>query len=205
MNTRRPNRRRSFAALAVIGALSAFVFSGAYFSSQDETDFQELEAGTIVVSLTDKGSWIGNYGNLLPGASVTSPIAVANTGTAALVYAISADASDDLATAAGDPGDFLAALRLQVYDGSCTSGTALLDSDVRMNDLGEVRGNPAPYTDSGDIYIAAGGSDDLCVEVTFVDNDAEQNELQAATAQLTLTFDATQIDNNGSIASPPAP
>jgi spore coat-associated protein N len=196
----RRNRRRALAAVALVGALSAFAFSGAYFSSDDETGFDQLEAGTIVISSTDTGTWTGNYGNLLPGASVTSPITVDNDGTAALVYAISAEASDSLS---GDlSGTFLQALRLQIFDGSCTTGTALLGSNVRMNNLGTIRGDPAAYTQTGDVYMPVDGSDDLCVKVTFVDTGEKQDELQAATADLTLTFEATQIDNNGSIAAP---
>jgi hypothetical protein len=205
-----PRRRRgALAAISVAGLIAVFAFSAAWFSSEDEIDFQELEAGTIVISATETGTWTGDYGNLLPGAQVTTDINVANTGTAALVYAISGSATDALATSsAGDDGDFLKALRLQIAPGDCDGNSfsgALLGNDVRLDDLGVIRGDTAPYTQDGDIYIASGEDQDLCVRVTFV-NDGEQNELQAATAEMTLTFSATQIDANGSIASPaPAP
>jgi hypothetical protein len=202
-------RRGALAAISVTGLIAVFAFSAAWFSSEDETDFQELEAGTIVISTTETGNWTGNFGNLLPGAQVNSDITVENTGTAALVYAISGSATDDLAAPSeGDAGDFLAALRLQIAPGECDGNSfsgALLDSDVRLNDLGLIRGNTDPYTQAGDLYLAAGDDQDLCVRVAFV-NDGDQNDLQAATAQLTLTFQATQIDADGSIASPaPAP
>ena len=65
-------------------------------SSTDTSDFTTLTAGTIVISSTPAtATWSGAYSNLLPGASATADVNVANTGTAGLVYAIAGTASVD--------------------------------------------------------------------------------------------------------------
>lgn len=205
MANRKLERRekRTLGVLAISGIVGAFAFSSAYFSSQDTTDFAQLQAGTIVIDSTSPASWTGDYGTLLPGAVITSDINVKNDGTAALAYAISGEASDD--TVGLD-----AALGLKIYEGTCPGdgdfgGATLLIGGLTFADLegGSVLvGDPDPYADPGDRYLAAGDDEDLCVRAQFTNSGSEQNALQGATADLTLTFDATQIDANGSVASP---
>jgi hypothetical protein len=192
-------RGKRIAAVVVIGgSLAGFAFSSAYFSSTDTSDFTTLTAGTIVIGSTPAtATWSGAYSNLLPGASATADVNVANTGTAGLVYAIAGTASVDTA-------GFDAALGLKVYDGLCSSlnfNTATpLNSATTFADLAsttDLVGDSAPYTQAGDVYLAAGTDADLCVRVTFVNSGTPQDALQGATADLSLDFNATQINAAG--------
>jgi len=196
--------RRAKRALAVVligGSLAGFAFSSAYFSSTDTTNFTQLTAGTIVISSTPAtATWSGAYANLLPGASATADVNVANTGTAGLVFAIAGTAS------VGTVG-FDGALALKLYDGLCSSvnfGTATpLNAATTFATIAsttDLVGSSAPYTQAGDIYLAASSNKNLCVRVTFVNSGTPQNTLQGATADLSLDFNATQINAAGDVA-----
>jgi hypothetical protein len=196
--------RRAKRALAVVligGSLAGFAFSSAYFSSTDTSDFTQLTAGTIVISSTPAtATWSGAYSNLLPGASATADVNVANTGTAGLVFAIAGSASVDTV-------GFDSALGLKVYSGLCSSldfSTAIpLNSATTFATIAspsDIVGDSAPYTQTGDVYLASSTSKDLCVRVTFVNSGSPQDSLQGATADLSLDFNATQIDAAGNVA-----
>lgn len=193
--------KRAAAVVVIGGSLAGFAFSSAYFSSTDTTDFTQLTAGTIVIDSTPStATWSGAYSNLLPGASATADVNVANTGTAGLVFAIAGTASTDTV-------GFDSALGLKVYDGLCSSlnfNTATpLNSATTFADLAttsDVVGDSAPYTQTGDIYLASTSSKNLCVRVTFANSGSPQDALQGATADLSLDFNATQINAAGDVA-----
>ena len=193
--------KRIAAVVVIGGSLAGFAFSSAYFSSTDTTDFTQLTAGTIELSSTPAtATWTGAYSNLLPGASATADVNVANTGSAGLVFAIAGTASTDTV-------GFDSALGLKVYDGLCSSlnfNTATpLNSATTFADLAsttDLVGDSAPYTQTGDIYLAASSDKDLCVRVTFVNSGSPQDTLQGATADLSLDFNATQINAAGDVA-----
>ncbi len=196
--------RRAKRALAVVligGSLAGFAFSSAYFSSTDTSDFSQLKAGTIIISSTPAtATWSGAYSNLLPGASATADLNVANTGSAGLVFAIAGTASVDTA-------GFDSALGLKVYDGLCSSlnfNTATpLNSATTFATIAsttDIVGDSAAYTQTGDIYLASSSSKNLCVRVTFVNSGSPQDALQGATADLSLDFNATQINAAGDVA-----
>jgi len=202
--------RRAKRALAVVligGSLAGFAFSSAYFSSTDTSNFTQLTAGTIVISSTPAtATWSGAYSNLLPGASATADVNVANTGTAGLVYAIAGIASVDYPGPGAGPG-FDSALGLKVYDGLCSSldfNTATpLNAATTFATIAsttDIVGDSAPYTQTGDVYLASSSDKDLCVRVTFVNSGSPQDALQGATADLSLDFNATQINAAGDVA-----
>jgi hypothetical protein len=193
--------RRILAVLTIAGSLGAFAFSSAYFSSTDTTDFATLEAGTIVIDATNSTvTWTGAYDNLLPGASATADLTVQNTGTAGLVYAIAG-------TGTVDTVGFDSALTLKLYAGACN--TLNFNTATPLNaattfatiaTTADVVGDSAPYSQTGDRYIAAAGSESLCVRVSFTNSGSPQNGLQGATADLSLDFNASQIDAAGSVS-----
>jgi len=193
--------KRAAAVVVIGGSLAGFAFSSAYFSSTDTTDFTQLTAGTIVISSTPAtATWSGAYSNLLPGASATADVNVANTGTAGLAFAIAGTASVNTA-------GFDSALGLKIYNGLCSSlnfNTATpLNSATTFATVAsttDIVGSSAPYTQTGDIYLAATSNKDLCVRVTFVNSGSPQNALQGATANLSLDFNATQINAAGDVA-----
>jgi hypothetical protein len=193
--------KRAVAVVLIGGSLAGFAFSSAYFSSTDTSDFTTLTAGTIVISSTPAtATWSGAYSNLLPGASAAADVNVANTGTAGLVFAIAGTASVDTV-------GFDTALGLKVYNGLCSSlnfNTASpLNSATTFADLAsttDLVGDSAPYTQTGDIYLASTSDQDLCVRVTFVNSGSPQDTLQGATADLSLDFNATQINAAGDVA-----
>ena len=191
--------RRLMIVLPLAGLLGAFLFSSAYFSDEGVTNVAQLEAGTIEISATGSGTWVGNYDNLLPGAVVTTDVNVLNAGSAALVYSISADAD-------ATPAEFAAAVGVKIYVGACSGvdfATATPLADGTLDSLsGVILGDPAPYAQAGDRYLDAGADEDLCLRVQFVNDETPQDTLQGATADLTLTFQATQIDADGSVATP---
>ncbi len=126
-----------------------------------------------------------NVTNMFPGASGTQTIAVANSGTGSLRYAMSTGATN------GDGKGLAAQMNLTIQAGTCAApGSTLYSGALDAAALGSnVQGN-----DPGDRTVAAGNTDNLCFSWDFPLGSG--NGFQNATTTATFTFDAEQTANN---------
>ena len=181
-----PRRRRRGMLALLLGlttlSLGAGAFSLAIFTDTDSTD-GTFASGTIdIVSSPDFDLSVPA---LMPGDSATAALTIANSGSGAFRYAMTADA----------PGVLGGALTLTVktlgtscaaFDGTAVSGPTILDNASF--------GSPTTGNDAGDRPLAAGANEVLCFRVTLPQGSG--NALQGQTTTATFTFDAEQTANN---------
>ena len=209
-------------ALAGIGITS--LTTNALFTDR-ETTAGDLLTGTVDLSLGDFSFQMPD-GGMAPGDVVVQPVTVTNSGSLALRYAVSFDATNGTGSAAptndagaGVPGtgDLRSVLTLQVFHvadaAGCTKDVALpADStqwgqhqDLTVADFTPILGDPTVGPQAGDSELIGGGSatQTLCVRLSM-DKDSAGNEYQNTTAVIDLKFDAEQVVNNTATPTPPA-
>ena len=121
-----------------------------------------------------------------PGQSGSATLAVTNSGTMALRYALSTSATN------GDSKDLRSQLQLTITAGTCPgSGSPLYGAGA----LGSAAfGSATQGADTGDRALAAGASENLCFAWSLPSNTA--NSYQSATTTATFTFAAEQTVAN---------
>lgn len=177
-----PRRRRRFAALAGFALLTASLGAGAIslaLFTDTETANGSFTAGKI--DLTTNKTTLFNVGSLMPGDRIAADIAVANSGTEALRYAIST-------TSDGSP--LAAALTVSVYANNDCSGTALATGGFGAALLG----SSTAGQNTGDRTLAGAASETLCFAVELP--KTADTSLENASAAVTFVFDAEQTKNN---------
>lgn len=183
--SRRLKSRRALGAILVAssiatvgaGAMSLAVFTNSQASQGAWT------TGTIVLGVTPATAFTAT--GVMPGASGSQDITVANNGTGALRYALST-------TATNTDGKGLASqLTLTISTGTCAApGTQLYGSALGAAAFG----SSAQGAQAGDRTVAAGASENLCFAWSFP--LASGNAYQSAATTATFTFDAEQTANN---------
>jgi predicted ribosomally synthesized peptide with SipW-like signal peptide len=190
----------TLSALFMLSINSGLMASLALFTDQ-ETDDSTFSSGSIILDDVKIDSMNLTTSNMMPGDSVRGPVTVENDGTAQLRYAVSqtstnADSKslytylllvirteDTGAGAFGTDGDYC----------DDANGTVVRASSA-MGASGNLVGNPAQGSHSGDRTLAAAANEVLCFYVTL--DSAAPNSVQAATTTTTFTFDAEQTANN---------
>ena len=213
------SRWRRLGATAAIFALAGLgitsLTTNALFTDR-ETTAGDLLTGTVDLSLGDFDFTLPD-GGMAPGDVVVQPVTVTNTGSLALRYAVSFDATNGTGTAnpgnGAEPevpgtGDLRDVLTLQVFhvaEGGCTA-EATLPADgtqwgeqqgLAVADFTPILGDPAVGPQAGDSEMLGGGTaaQTLCVRLSM-DRDSAGNEYQNTTAHVALKFDAEQVVNN---------
>jgi hypothetical protein len=182
---RRTKRRRALFAIllgASFATLGAGAMSLAIFTDSDASD-GTWTSGTIILNVTPATSF--NVNNIMPGDTGSQTLAVANTGTGALRYAMTSTADNT------DGKGLRAQLDLTIQAGTCAAPGATLYSG---NLNGAALGNVAQGAQAGDRNVASGGTDNLCFSWSFP--LTSDNSYQNATTTATFTFDAEQTANN---------
>ena len=177
----------AFTALAGGTMLSMALFT------DTETDDSTFTTGTIVLDATKIAALDLTSAALMPGDSVTSSVTVENDGTAQLRYAVSQSSTNGDTQALFDA--LLLVVREDDVDGGCddADGTVLRAS-AAIGESGNLVGNPAQGSHTGDRTLAAGASEVLCFYVSLGIN--APNSSQGATTTTTFTFAAEQTANN---------
>lgn len=179
----------AFGALAVVGTL-------AVFTDQDTNGLNVFTAGTIDLTESPTSALV-TFNNMLPGDSVTSPLALSNAaGSSDLRYAISATATNADSKALKDA----LVLEIRTIDATAPStpcddfdGTQLYSGDLDST-AGKLVGDSTQGAQAGDRALAAGASETLCFRVTLPGTTG--NSYKLATTTATFTFDAEQTRNN---------
>jgi hypothetical protein len=183
----RRNRRRMLVAMLLAsslatvgaGAMSLAVFTDSKASTGAWT------TGTIVLGVTPAAAFSAT--NIMPGDAGAQVIAVQNTGTGALRYAVSTVIS-------GDTKGLAAQMTLNITTGA-VSGTTCTGTSIYTGTLSAAAlGNPAQGADAGDRAVAAGATDNLCFAWTFP--KASGNAFQGAATNASFNFAAEQTANN---------
>ena len=220
------SRWRRLGATAAIFALAGLgitsLTTSALFTDRESTA-GDLLTGTVDLSL-GSFSFTMPDGGMAPGDIVVQPVTVSNTGSLALRYAVSFDASSGSGTAtpvndagAGvtGTGDLRTVLTLQVFhvadDAGCTKEAALpadasqwgQHQNLSVADFTPILGDPSVGPQTGDSEMLGGGTaaQTLCVRLSM-DKDSAGNDFQNTTAHIDLKFDAEQVVNNTTAPTP---
>ncbi|MBT0994122.1 M73 family metallopeptidase [Cellulomonas sp. DKR-3] len=196
-------RRRVWATITVVGLAALGITSlttSAFFTDEDTTN-DAITTGTIDIASTELDFGVP-VDNMLPGASVVSPITVSNEGSLRYQYALEYNGADGAGTGSGNLTD---QLRVRVYAlaaAQCTlPNTNVAVTENRLDSVGDAWGLPAADTDLiGEVgvdeatdnrFLSAGASEELCVRVDF--SSAAGNEYQDTSATVNLGFWARQL------------
>jgi hypothetical protein len=183
--SRRRSRRRALVAMLLAsslatvgaGAMSLAVFTDSKASSGSWT------AGTVILGVAPATAFTA--AGILPGDTGSQTIAVSNTGTGALRYAMTSSSTNT------DTKGLAAQMTLTIKLGTCAAPTTTVYTGALS---AAALGNPAQGADAGDRAVAAGATDNLCF--TWLFPLASGNAFQTATTTATFTFAAEQTANN---------
>ncbi len=183
----RESRRRRRGVLALLLGLTTISLGAGMFSLAIFTD-SDASTGTFAsgtIDITSSPTVAFTVTAMVPGDSDTQALTIANAGTAALRYAMTAAAPDVL-------GGTLT-LEVRTLGASCAAfdGTVVLAATTLD---GAAIGDPTQGADTGDRTLAAAASEVLCFRVSLP--IATGDALQGQSSSATFTFDAEQTANN---------
>ncbi|MBI3745612.1 MAG: hypothetical protein HY264_03655 [Chloroflexi bacterium] len=187
-NSKTGSRRRRVGLIALLAG-SALLTLGSSISTlavftDSKTATGSFSAGTV--SLTLSPTTVFTAAAVFPGDAGTQTVAVTNSGTGTLRYAVTTSATN--ADGLGLAGQ----LQLTIATGACpVSGTVLYGPAA----LGSAAfGNPATGNQSGDRVLAGGASENLCFAWSLPSGTG--NAFQGAATTATFTFASEQTANN---------
>jgi hypothetical protein len=182
---RRTRRRRALLVVllsASVATLGASAMSLAVFTD-NAASAGAWTSGSVVLGVTPGVTF--DAVNILPGDTGSQTVAVSNTGTGDLRYAVSTTFTN------ADGKGLAAQLQLTIRAGTClAAGATLYSGSLAIAALGSNVQGSHP----GDRLVAAGATDSLCFAWTFPTGSG--NAFQSAAASATFTFDAEQTANN---------
>jgi spore coat-associated protein N len=196
-------RRRVWATVTVVGlaALGVTSLTTSAFFTDEDTASDAITTGTVDIASGDLDFSVP-VDNMLPGASVVSPITVNNEGSLRYQYAVQYRGANGAGTGTGT---LTQELRVRVYRlaaADCTlPNTNVSIAADRLDSVGDAWGLPGADADliglvgvdegEGNRFLSAGESEELCVRVDF--SPAAGNEYQDTSATLHLGFWARQL------------
>ncbi|MFT4083269.1 MAG: SipW-dependent-type signal peptide-containing protein [Nocardioides sp.] len=192
MAEHRDRRRRSTVRLRALLALGAVAALGVGGTWAQWTDSATVEGITITTggldlqidgedSVDDVDDGVGlSVSGMVPGSTTAAVLTVTNSGTVALGYTAAAAASTGSELAGVLTVDVSAGGTVSGSGTSatCTGGTAVDTGTLTTSIVSAAR------------TLAAGASEELCVQVTLPTDAA--SSLQSASTTVTLTFTASQ-------------
>jgi len=181
-------RRRRRGILALFAATAALSIGTGAFSLAVFTDTDNASGAftTGTVDIATSPATLFTVSGIVPGDSGSATLTVANSGTAALRYAMTSSSTDT------DSKGLRDALLLEVRPGTCPTASAAIFGSAAIS--GAAFGNPAQGAQGGDRTLAAAASEDLCFMWSLP--LATGNGYQDATTTTTFTFSAEQTANN---------
>ena len=190
-NTSRSIRRagsRRLGILALLAGSTLLTLGSGLSTLAVFTDSKNATASfsTGTVSLTLSPTTVFSAAAVFPGDSGTQTVAVTNSGTGSLRYAVTTSATNT------DGLGLAAQLQLTIATGACpVTGTVLYGAAA----LGSAAfGDPATGNQSGDRVLAGGASENLCFAWSLPSGTG--NAFQGATTTATFTFASEQTANN---------
>ena len=181
-------------ALATSGL--AALTSGAFFTDTDSVTGNSFTTGTVQLTATPASAAV-TMGSMAPGDVKVGTVSIANTGSLAERYSMVSTADNT------DGKGLAAALQTTVKVGvtDCTpagfgvSGTVVYGPGVFGSATGtKIFGDATQGAQPGDRTLAAGASENLCMQVSLPTTTGDG--LQGATTTATFTFNSEQTLNN---------
>ncbi len=190
-DTASPGRRSSRRRLGILALLlgSAVLTLGSGISTLAVfTDSKNATASfsTGTISLTLSPTTVFTAAAIFPGDSGTQTVAVTNSGTGSLRYALTTIATNT------DGLGLATQLQLTIAAGACPVSATVLYGAAALGSASF--GNPATGSQSGDRVLAGGASENLCFAWSLAQGTG--NAFQGATTTATFTFASEQTANN---------
>ena len=182
----------SVAILAFAGALF-LIASLALFTDQATTTDNVFSTGTIDIAASPATAAV-TMPAMAPGDEVTAPMLLANNGTLELRYSALSTTTEDVLAA-----QLVLSIREGVTPANCTDANwDASGTQIYSGVLGTMAGTPlfgsnAQGSQPGDRVLAAGASENLCVNVTL---PLSATGVEGLSTTATFTFDAEQTVNN---------
>ena len=184
--------RKSLVVLVVAGLLASLgLLASAVFTATATVDNNTFTTGTLTLTATPATAAL-TLNSIVPGDSVTAPIAVNNAGSLDLRYAMTSNSTNV------DSKNLATVMLLGIKTGvtTCTTGgfsangTTLYTGTLTAASFG----NPAQGSQAGDRALAAAANETLCFQATLPLTTT--NAYQGAATTTTFTFTAEQTANN---------
>jgi predicted ribosomally synthesized peptide with SipW-like signal peptide len=183
------------ATLALLGvAVSGFMIASlALFTDSETVDSNVFTTGTVDIA-TSPTTAAFSPGAMAPGDEVTATIAVTNSGTLSLRYALTSTTTENVLAS-----QLQLTVRVGVTDCSVAnwdaSGTEVAATDILGSTTTDpVFGSVAQGAQAGDRTLAPAGSENLCMHVSLP--IGANNTSQGQTTTATFGFEAEQTRNN---------
>jgi spore coat-associated protein N len=200
MTTTTLERRRG-TATKILGSVAVLAFAGALFliaslalfTDQATTTDNVFSTGTIDIAASPATAAV-TMPAMAPGDEVTAPMLLANNGTLELRYSALSTTTEDALAA-----QLVLSIREGVTPANCTDANwDASGTQIYSGVLGTIAGTPlfgsnAQGSQPGDRVLAAGASEDLCVNVTL---PLSATGIEGLSTTATFTFDAEQTVNN---------
>lgn len=188
--------RKLYSILLAVGVLAGapWAITQAVYGSTASIDANTFSTGSVAIT-TSPTTALVTFSDMAPGDATTQSLVVANSGTLAMRYAISATATN--ADAKGLKDQLVLTIRtidVTTPLAPCDNfdGTSLYTGDLDSAD-GKLVGDSAAGAQTGDRELTS-GSETLCFRVSLP--TASGNAFQSAATTGTFTFDAEQVTNN---------
>jgi len=185
---------RILVVLLLVGLIAASlgVASNAIWTDSQDVDANVFTTGSVDIS-TSPTSTVVTYMDMAPGDSTGGQmLTVSNDGTLDLRYAVTMTA--DNTDGKGLYAELDLTIREEGTDCTTFDGAVLYGPAAPFLLTGNLIGDPAQGSDSGDRTLAASNSEVLCFKVDLP-TDAS-NSVQDASTTAVFTFEAEQTDNN---------
>ena len=198
MSARRPagaqRRRLALVATALLAAVGLFTVGvNALYTDTATVPANTFTTGDLDLTASPASAAIV-YSGMIPGDTVTQPLTVANTGSAALRYAMQSTTTENVLAAQLD-------LTVKVGVSSCTtagfdaSGTLLYGpGDLGATAAMAVFGSSAQGAQAGDRTLSSGATETLCLRVQLPLSSS--NSFQGTSTTATFSMVAEQTANN---------
>jgi hypothetical protein len=192
---RKERTRLAKAAIVFILMLLTVVVlvTGAIFTSTASVGANTFTTGSVTLT-TNPVTALATFANMAPGDQVTASVAVNNTGSLQLRYAVTSTTTENV---------LASQLQLTVKSGvtTCTNAAYAATGVIVYNALAlgnttavNVVGDPTQGAQAGDRPLNGGASENLCFHVSLP--LASGNAFQALTTTATFAFVGEQTANN---------
>ncbi len=179
------------AAVVLLAAGALLISSLALFTDSATVGNNTFSTGTLDINATPASAVVTASG-MAPGDQDTAPLTVSNGGSLDLRYAVESTTTENSLAQ-------LLVLTIKTGVTTCSdaswqaTGTTLYSGRLGSTTTDAIIGSQATGADAGDITLAAGASQVLCINVTLPTSTTTG---QGLTTTATLDFLAEQTTNN---------
>lgn len=171
------------------------VASTALYTDSASVGANAFSSGTLDIATGTASAWLA-LGTMAPGATVTAPLTITNSGTLELRYAATSTTTENTLAAQLD-----LTIKTGISAANCTtanfgsSGTTIYGAGDLGSTTGiNIIGDPTQGSQAGDRTLAAGASEVVCAQVKLPTGTG--NSFQGTSTTATIALAAEQTANN---------